>query len=277
MNAYKPAYYHCETLDLSRKLALAGLGWALGLTSRGTYCAIALAISLAVISHHVRAWPYKLGADNVLRAVVELHVFVIVLVELAVKGETDNEDAHDTPTVLIIASFVCVLIVLVCVVVFKYQFARRIRGSTNIQDTFDRHKFGLARDEDVKRLQQFIHEMETEFVMPPLPGPAPPAGLKVDKTHRSEVKQGTDEDRKVWRTVQAKVAESLPEYRVVGIDRLQNAKLWHQYAFRRHQLSEIYGNANEKTLFHYSTPQVIRKIVEEGFETRLAREGEYGA
>ena len=69
----------------------------------------------------------------------------------------------------------------------------------------------------------------------------------------------------------------MPEYRVVGIDRLQNAKLWHQYAFRRHQLSEIYGNANEKTLFHWSKGKVIEKIVEEGFETRLGSEGEYGA
>ena len=63
----------------------------------------------------------------------------------------------------------------------------------------------------------------------------------------------------------------------MGIDRLQNAKLWHQYAFRRHQLSEIYGNANEKTLFHWSMPQIVRKIIEEGFEPRLGSEGEYGA
>ena len=87
----------------------------------------------------------------------------------------------------------------------------------------------------------------------------------------------TSEDRQVWREVQARVAESLPEYRVIGIDRLQNAELWHQYAFRARKLSDVSGDANEKTLFHYSTPQVIKIIIEEGFETRLAREGEYGA
>ena len=85
----------------------------------------------------------------------------------------------------------------------------------------------------------------------------------------------TPEDRQVWRVVQARVADSLPEYRVAGIDRLQNAALWRQYALRRRQLAEVCnGDANEMTLFHYSTPQVIRMIIHEGFETRLAREGE---
>ena len=87
----------------------------------------------------------------------------------------------------------------------------------------------------------------------------------------------TPEDREVWRDVQARVAESLPEYRVIGIDRLQNTELWRQYTFRCHQLAYQDGDANEKTLFHWSMPQVVRKIIEEGFEPRLGSEGEYGA
>ena len=89
----------------------------------------------------------------------------------------------------------------------------------------------------------------------------------------------TPEDQEVWRDIKEMVAESLPEYQVVGIDRLQNTELWRQYTFRCHQLADqdVDGDANEKTLFHYSMPQVLRKIIEGGFEPRLGSEGEYGA
>ena len=113
--------------------------------------------------------------------------------------------------------------------------------------------------------------------LPDLPALTSSGGLSA--THRSDVGRLTAEDQEVWRDVEARVQESLPEYSVAGIQRLQNAELWRRYARYRHRRAQISetGDPNEKTLFHYASPHVIKAIADEGFETRLGNEGEYGA
>jgi hypothetical protein len=79
--------------------------------------------------------------------------------------------------------------------------------------------------------------------------------------------------------VQARVSESLPEYRVVRIDRLQNLELWRHYFLFCFDLESAAHGVNERRLFHWAPPEVFEMISGKdgsGFETRLARGGEYG-
>eukprot|EP01047_Picozoa_sp_COSAG01_P067804 COSAG01_NODE_9650_length_2380_cov_5.391057_1_plen_180_part_10 len=112
------------------------------------------------------------------------------------------------------------------------------------------------------------------------PEPPPPPGPPMEGRAfvRCRVDRATDSDRATWREVQARVAESLPEYSVTRIDRLQNLDLWRHYFLFCFDL-ESHGEANERTLFHWAKPKVLDLISGErgsGFETRLARPGEYG-
>jgi hypothetical protein len=126
-------------------------------------------------------------------------------------------------------------------------------------------------------------------IVDPVPAPAvaglePPAppGPPMDGRGfvRSRVDRSTDDDRATWRAVQDRVAESLPEYTVTRIDRLQNLELWRRYFWFRCELEHSHGsNINERALFHWTLPQYFDLISGEqgsGFETRLARAGEYG-
>eukprot|EP01047_Picozoa_sp_COSAG01_P041849 COSAG01_NODE_3618_length_5862_cov_7.072705_2_plen_166_part_00 len=60
------------------------------------------------------------------------------------------------------------------------------------------------------------------------PEPPPPPGPPMEGRGfvRSKVDMSTDADRHTWREVCERVTESLPEYTVTRIDRLQNLDLW---------------------------------------------------
>eukprot|EP01047_Picozoa_sp_COSAG01_P001920 COSAG01_NODE_48_length_31904_cov_21.696997_4_plen_627_part_00 len=116
------------------------------------------------------------------------------------------------------------------------------------------------------------------------PEPSPPPGPPIQGGRsfvRSKVEKSTEEDRQTWQEVQARVSESLPEYMVVRIDRLQNLELWrHYFLFCFDLESAAHGcGVNEHRLFHWAPPEVFEMISGKdgsGFETRLARGGEYG-
>jgi hypothetical protein len=100
---------------------------------------------------------------------------------------------------------------------------------------------------------------------------------------RSKVDMSTDADRDTWNEVRARVAESLPEYSVARIERLQNVELWRQYSLfcfnLEHAGARLGQGVNERRLFHWTQPKYFDLISGEegsGFETRLARGGEYG-
>eukprot|EP01047_Picozoa_sp_COSAG01_P035821 COSAG01_NODE_2769_length_7102_cov_6.325146_3_plen_390_part_00 len=137
----------------------------------------------------------------------------------------------------------------------------------------------------VTRLQQLMgisNGMPSDPASEPVPRPEPPAPpgppMQGRAFVRRKVEMSTEQDRETWREVQARVAESLPEYSVTRIDRLQNLDLWRHYFLFCFDL-ESHGEANERTLFHWAKPEVLDLISGErgsGFETRLARPGEYG-
>ena len=88
-------------------------------------------------------------------------------------------------------------------------------------------------------------------------------------------------DRALWEKVEARIAESLPDFRLVSLERVQNRALWRKYAAFRAELAEEHGEeaVNERELFHWAPTDAVEKIVsssERGFIPQIGG-GEYGS
>jgi serine/threonine protein kinase len=151
-------------------------------------------------------------------------------------------------------------------------------------DPNERPKFPdiVTRLEALMGIEASQNTALTQTVTRPEPSPPPGPLMEGGRSFvRSKVEKSTEEDRATWQEVQARVSESLPEYRVVRIDRLQNLELWRHYFLICFDLeSATHGSGvNERRLFHWAPPEVFEMISGKdgsGFETRLARGGEYG-
>ena len=107
------------------------------------------------------------------------------------------------------------------------------------------------------------------------------SGPRGELVSRLSVGEDTAAGRLVWQRVRERVGLSVPEYRVATIERVQNLSLWRvyqQYCWSKfvENSSGAYDSVNERELFHWAEPKVLDKIIENGFEPRLARAGEYG-
>ena len=108
------------------------------------------------------------------------------------------------------------------------------------------------------------------------PGPSLPAG---QRTARSEVTRHNQQGRRVWRHVAKRVCQSLPDYNVTQIERLQSRELWLRYiGWRKALRSEDNGEAE---MFHFSQLGARAKppyaqIAATNFAPQLAMGGEYG-
>ena len=109
VNAYKPRYYFWEGYDMIRKLMLVGM---LVVAGRGSVAQLFLALSISFVtfSLQVKLAPYRHSEDNLLKAAVEIHIFLLVAIALVLKslrsgagGEVIPEGAYD---MLLIISFV---------------------------------------------------------------------------------------------------------------------------------------------------------------------------
>jgi hypothetical protein len=140
---------------------------------------------------------------------------------------------------------------------------------------------GLQKDRQLR--WQTASEMRTALeatvpadpTLPPPPGPPMPEEVRCC---RVKIKRdSTVDDRAVWDKVEARVADSLPDFEVVGIDRVQNQPLWRAYSlFTYNMASKLKGDSNEQELFHWSSEATMEKILVTGFDARLASSGEYG-
>jgi serine/threonine protein kinase len=88
-------------------------------------------------------------------------------------------------------------------------------------------------------------------------------------------------DRALWEKVEARIAESLPDFRLVSLERVQNRALWRKYAAFRAELAEEHGEeaVNERELFHWAPADAVENIVsssERGFIPQIGG-GEYGS
>jgi hypothetical protein len=144
LNAFGPRHYYWETLDMCRKFLLVG---GVVLVGRGTTAQMttALAVSLFFVALHTRTWPYKLAADNILRLLTELHVFVMIVIALALKGDLEDETFGVTfYDWLALVSFV------VCVPLpFFFVVGDHIRAMMAIRDEVD--SLGDGYDVGVRR------------------------------------------------------------------------------------------------------------------------------
>ena len=99
LRAYGPRHYWFENFDMLRKLLLVGV---LVVVDRGSVAQVACAavFSLGFIMLHFKLWPYKLPADNVFKALIEVQIFLTILIALVLKvdlaavGETVGKGAH---------------------------------------------------------------------------------------------------------------------------------------------------------------------------------------
>eukprot|EP01047_Picozoa_sp_COSAG01_P040563 COSAG01_NODE_3425_length_6110_cov_36.342871_4_plen_737_part_00 len=82
-------------------------------------------------------------------------------------------------------------------------------------------------------------------------------------------------DADLWSRVEARVAESLPDFALVGMERVQNKALWRKYSTYCAGQEVV----DERELFHYAPPEALDKILSSSsvsFDPRLGG-GEYGA
>eukprot|EP01047_Picozoa_sp_COSAG01_P025164 COSAG01_NODE_1577_length_9847_cov_11.543394_9_plen_1234_part_00 len=104
----------------------------------------------------------------------------------------------------------------------------------------------------------------------------PPSGQHFarDQVERSSTASA---DRALWERIEARVAISLPDFRVESIDRLKNLSLFNRYEQFCWQLHSK-CSVNECEAFHYAPDGVLQLITESGsvgFDPRIGR-GEYG-
>ena len=121
---------------------------------------VAACLSLGFIVLHQSLWPYKLSADNVFKAMVEVQIFLIIQVALVLKinleavGEVVDKNFYDAA---VITLFVLnVPIGFVCTVAFKMRDASRQRAQKDASGMAERrqalalHCSGLADTEDTQ-------------------------------------------------------------------------------------------------------------------------------
>eukprot|EP01045_Picozoa_sp_COSAG04_P009171 COSAG04_NODE_525_length_13096_cov_16.943602_2_plen_592_part_00 len=84
VNAYKSRYFYWEGVDMVRKLMLVGM---LVVAGRGSAAQLFLAVcvSCTALVLQVTLQPYKHWEDNVFKALVEVHIFLVVTVSLVLK------------------------------------------------------------------------------------------------------------------------------------------------------------------------------------------------
>jgi hypothetical protein len=173
LRAYGPRHYWFEIFDMLRKLLLVGV---LVVVDRGSVAQVACAacLSLGFIMLHFKLWPYKLSADNVFKAQVEVQIFLTILAALLLKEDlsTETVDKGFYDVALITLFIVNVPIALVYTVLSKLRHARRLlrqqcesdlagrMGKPSEADAakhaLSRHRAGLASSGDVQILRGYF-------------------------------------------------------------------------------------------------------------------------
>ena len=98
VSSFKPAYFWWEPIDLLRKLVLVGM---LAVVDKGSIAQIwaGIILSFCFFALHVKTLPFRYWEDNLLKGLVEAHIFVVLLFALTLKldfhGESLNADDYD--------------------------------------------------------------------------------------------------------------------------------------------------------------------------------------
>eukprot|EP01047_Picozoa_sp_COSAG01_P038665 COSAG01_NODE_3151_length_6502_cov_6.673903_7_plen_555_part_00 len=105
-----------------------------------------------------------------------------------------------------------------------------------------------------------------------------PAYWTPQRVNCTRVPISREEDAELWERVEKRTLESLPDFALVGMERVQNKALWHKYR----TYCSLQQPVNELELFHYAEPRDVELIVNSSsvsFDPRLGggeHGGEYG-
>eukprot|EP01052_Picozoa_sp_SAG31_P017584 SAG31_NODE_1210_length_9377_cov_21.101207_3_plen_1379_part_00 len=159
LNAFRPSCYQWELFDMLRKMILVG---AMVVCSPGSVFQIWLAalLSLSFLAAHFHTWPYKLRADNVLKATVEVLIFVTILVALVLANpKVEDQDAFPkwAYDVVLVMCYAVTPVAFGIAVLYKTRQTRRLlrEGQQRSLETselrrlaYELHRCGLLQDED---------------------------------------------------------------------------------------------------------------------------------
>jgi serine/threonine protein kinase len=111
-----------------------------------------------------------------------------------------------------------------------------------------------------------------------------PGHWAVMKPHTAyeKVDVSREDDQQLWERVEDRIHDSLPDFDVSGIQRVQNKDLWRKYAMFRDDVARQHGEkaVQERDLFHFAQDDDIEKMIDSssvGFDSRLGKSCEYGA
>eukprot|EP01048_Picozoa_sp_COSAG05_P013843 COSAG05_NODE_1512_length_4670_cov_13.100416_1_plen_918_part_00 len=141
--------------------------------------------------------------------------------------------------------------------------------------SFLRHSMGemTPAERKLKLSQLSPEELVLFFCEPQVP---PDWAPMESTTHFARVRVPYDSDPAVWEEVKKRVEASLPDFELVGVERVQNTALWRKFSDYTAQLSAEGIDPGERGLFHYAKDDVIRSIIEgKGFLPQIGG-GEYG-
>eukprot|EP01045_Picozoa_sp_COSAG04_P006008 COSAG04_NODE_288_length_17855_cov_32.496621_7_plen_648_part_00 len=154
---------------MTRKLCVIGL---LSVVSQGSTFQICAGVltSFIFFAGHVRSLPYRHWEDNVLKAATEFHLFLIMVLVLALKtdlsSETYSESVYDTVAFVLWVLFVPVAF-LACLWSKWRAVVQNDISQTNmtsklriLEEAFRRYRLGRDKVEDRQLLDQYITLMK---------------------------------------------------------------------------------------------------------------------
>ncbi len=187
LSSYKPARHYWECLDMLRKFCLVG---AVLFVPRGSAAQVLLAVLMsgAFLTWHVKQWPFKDTNDNIFRMFTEVHVFITFAVCLALRGSArdDNGTFEEKATAGTFWSFI-VLVPggFVATVFWKLRVAQALMRqrpesqTDRLRQAAERVLKGFGDDQDCAELKKMFEEIQ---------------GQILDEQKNQEL---TDEDRRI--------------------------------------------------------------------------------
>ena len=130
---------------------------------------------------------------------------------------------------------------------------------------------------------QTCAERIVQMISSTLSGQGTQPWAAMDEANVKIVDVEKDSEPRLWACVASRIAESLPDFDLELIQRVQNKTLWRKYSTFKKQLADQH-EVDERELFHYAKSDTLKKVVMSktvGFDPRLGGGehggGEYGA
>jgi serine/threonine protein kinase len=169
VTAYKPSCFWWEGIDMLRKLLIIGV---LSVVSQGStfQICVGLITGFFFFAGHLLKLPFRHFEDNVLKATSELHIYLMLVLVLALKSDVSSEtfdsDSYDIAATAMFVLFVPVALIGSIVSKFRTIVRDEIDAGTQssqldqVRAAFQRYKFSRDKWEDREVLGRFIDSMQ---------------------------------------------------------------------------------------------------------------------